>query len=555
MSTPTLTENKSLQLLSYTDAVPAVGRPEVIYYFENKYYVYLSTGYEEIFTVGSAGADGNTILNGVVPPASFIGVDGDFYIDTSVSRLYGPKVGSSWGSGTSIKGANGTAGTPGATGPTGPTGLTGATGPTGPIGPTGATGPAGNTGATGPIGLTGLTGPQGPIGATGATGIQGNPGVSPGGLTWKGNYNPATSYISDDTALYNGSSYWVWNGPVTGVTPTANGAQWALLSTGGATGATGPQGLPGSQGATGPAGAQGPIGPIGLTGNTGPTGATGATGIQGPIGLTGVTGPQGATGPQGIQGLTGATGATGAQGFPGFQGMDGANGAPGTDGRTILSGVGNPSAGEPSTIIGTPGDFYINTATWEIYGPKQYGPYGSTNWPFPPTQLSNPWVMPRLTTAQRTALTLTGTNAGYQVYDTDKNSIYTWDYSVTYDPFGSLPQYAWTPLNFKEIETITSSTTITSAQRNKILYVDSTSDIIITLRPSFGVVSMLRVGDSVTVVRKGTGEVTFGVSNTFGSQYVIQSTSNEKRLRSQYSFCTVTRFDTLTFMVAGDLKV
>jgi len=66
---------------------------------------------------------------------------------------------------------------------------------------------------------------------------------------------------------------------------------------------------------------------------------------------------------------------------------------------------------------------------------------------------------------------------------------------------------------------------------------------------------MLRVGDSVTVVRKGTGEVTFSVSNSFGSQYVIQSTNNEKRLRVQYSFCTVTRFDTLTFMVAGDLKV
>ena len=66
---------------------------------------------------------------------------------------------------------------------------------------------------------------------------------------------------------------------------------------------------------------------------------------------------------------------------------------------------------------------------------------------------------------------------------------------------------------------------------------------------------MLRVGDSLTVVRKGTGEVTFSVSNNFGSTYTIQSTNNEKRLRVQNSFCTVTRYDFSQFMVAGDLKV
>lgn len=549
MSTSTLTETKSLQLLSYTDGVPAVGSPEVIYYFESKYYVYLTTGYEEIFTVGSAGADGNTILNGTVAPAGFIGVAGDFYIDTATNIIYGPKVGSSWGSGTSIKGATGTAGS---AGPTGLTGPAGATGPVGPAGPTGPTGPTGNTGLTGPIGLTGATGLQGPIGPTGATGIQGNPGVSPGGLTWKGVYNAGTTYVTNDTALYNGASYWVYNGPVTGVVPTNNGTQWALLSTGGATGATGAQGLPGAQGATGPAGSQGATGPTGLTGNTGATGATGTTGIQGPIGLTGPAGPTGATGPQGIQGITGSQG---SQGFPGFNGMDGANGAPGTNGtngKTILSAA-LPVGETPNDVFGTNGDFYLDTATYILYGPKASGV-----WPLSGAQLSNPWVMPRLTTAQRIALnsTLTEANGGYQVYDTDKNCIYTWEYWYQGDPFGSPINYYWHPVGISEVEYITANTTITSGHRNRILFVYSTSDIVLTLRASLQNNSVLRVGDSLTVVRKGTGEVSFTiVNNAFGTQFSIQSTNNEKRLRVQNSFCTVTRYDYSQFMVAGDLKV
>ena len=554
MSTPILTENKSLQLLSYTDALPTVGSAEVVYYFNSKYWMYIGSVYVEVFTAGSAGADGNTILNGTIVPQSVVGVAGDFYIDTATNIIYGPKVGSSWGSGTSIKGANGTAGTPGATGPTG---LTGATGPTGPIGPTGATGPAGNTGATGPIGLTGLTGAQGATGPTGATGIQGNPGVSPGGLTWKGNYAAGTTYATNDTALYNGSSYWVWNGPVTGVTPTNNGAQWALLSSGGATGATGPQGLPGAQGATGPAGAQGTTGPTGLTGTAGATGATGATGSQGPIGLTGPQGLQGPAGTnglngaQGIQGLTGGTGPAGAQGLPGLDGLKG------DDGKTILHGSGTPYENEPTVNIGVVGDFYIDTDNYEMYGPKLLDNFG-TGWSIAPVQLSNPWKMPRLTTAQRTALnsTLTEINGGYQVYDTDKNCVYTWEYWIQNDGFGDPILYNWHPVGIKEVEYITANTTITTAHRNKILYINSTSDIILTVHGALQNNSQLRVGDSLTVVRKGTGEVTFAVGNIgFGTQYSIQSTNNEKRLRVQNSFCTVTRYDYSQFMVAGDLKV
>ena len=58
------------------------------------------------------GADGRTILNGIVAPGSTVGVEGDFYIDTVTDLIYGPKdaTGTPWGTGVSIVGTMGTAG-------------------------------------------------------------------------------------------------------------------------------------------------------------------------------------------------------------------------------------------------------------------------------------------------------------------------------------------------------------------------------------------------------------------------------------------------------------
>ncbi len=112
----------------------------------------------------------------------------------------------------------------------------------------------------------------------------------------------------------------------------------------------GPRQLPGAayalDGATGP---QGPEGP------QGPAGATGAQGPQGPIGLTG---------PQGLQGDPGVPGAAGANGV---------------DGKTVLNGAVDP------TTEGVDGDFYINTASNTIFGPKAAGA-----WPTPGTSLVGP---------------------------------------------------------------------------------------------------------------------------------------------------------------------
>jgi hypothetical protein len=85
-------------------------------------------------------------------------------------------------------------------------------------------------------------------------------------------------------------------------------------------------------------------GPQGNAGATGPTGLTGATGSQGPAGATGLQGPAGA------------------------QGIAGTNGINGTNGTAVLNGNTNPAAG-----TGVNGDFYINTATNTIYGPKANG--------------------------------------------------------------------------------------------------------------------------------------------------------------------------------------
>jgi hypothetical protein len=45
-----------------------------------------------------------TILNGTAAPAATLGNDGDFYIDTVATRLYGPKTDGAWGAGVALKG-------------------------------------------------------------------------------------------------------------------------------------------------------------------------------------------------------------------------------------------------------------------------------------------------------------------------------------------------------------------------------------------------------------------------------------------------------------------
>jgi len=57
----------------------------------------------------------------------------------------------------------------------------------------------------------------------------------------------------------------------------------------------------------------------------------------------------------------------------GAAGANGADGAAGTDGKTVLNGSGAPGSG-----LGTDGDFYLDTAAANLYGPKAAGAWPET---------------------------------------------------------------------------------------------------------------------------------------------------------------------------------
>jgi hypothetical protein len=135
-----------------------------------------------VTTSGPAGADGLTLLNGAGAPAGGTGVNGDFYIRTSNWTIYGPKAAGAWGAGTSLVGAAGTNGTNGTNGANGHTVLNGSGVPAGGTGADGdfyidtnasrIYGPktAGAWGAgVSIIGATGATGADGPAGAPGSS--------------------------------------------------------------------------------------------------------------------------------------------------------------------------------------------------------------------------------------------------------------------------------------------------------------------------------------------------------------------------------------------------
>ena len=120
---------------------------------------------------GIQGPAGTTLRYGAGAPGAGVGSDGEFYIDTTNNRLYGPKASGAWpGIYTEL------------VGPAGPTGPTGSTGPAGPANSLSVgTVTAGDTGDPAEVTITGTapsqtisfvlpkgdTGPQGPAGPEG----------------------------------------------------------------------------------------------------------------------------------------------------------------------------------------------------------------------------------------------------------------------------------------------------------------------------------------------------------------------------------------------------
>ncbi|MEY9364773.1 hypothetical protein ABH994_007494 [Bradyrhizobium yuanmingense] len=168
---------------------------------------------------GPKGDPGNTVLYGPVDPVNSDGVNGDFYINTATHFIFGPKAANVWPAGTSLIGPQGIPGN---------TILYGAADPTGAVGVNGnfyinttthfMFGP--KAGGAWPAG-TSLVGPQGPQGIQGIQGIQGNTGTR-GSLWYEGAGAPGTiagalandNYLdttNGDVYNYSGSA---WGSPV-----------------------------------------------------------------------------------------------------------------------------------------------------------------------------------------------------------------------------------------------------------------------------------------------------------------------------------------------------
>jgi len=101
----------------------------------------------------------------------------------------------------------------------------------------------------------------------------------------------------------------------------------------------------------------------------GPQGPAGADGAQGPAGADGLSAYEIAVN-NGFVG-TESEWLASLEGPQGIQGEQGPAGADGTDGNTVLNGIVDP------TTEGVDGDFYINTTTNTIFGPKTAGAWGA----------------------------------------------------------------------------------------------------------------------------------------------------------------------------------
>jgi len=210
----------------------------------------------------------------------------------------------------------------------------------------------------GPSGARGEQGEQGLQGPRGASGEQPNTI-----LTGSGAPNSSTGIVGDlylDTAttkLFGPKSATGWPASVSLVGPAGPA---------GATGGTGPAGPAGSSAATAAtntirSGAGAPSAAIGADGDFYID--TSANQIYGPKALGAWPSAVSLVGPAGSNGATGAAGSAGSTG---------ATGSPGANGNSVLSGAGAPGAG-----VGSNGDFYINTSTNTIFGPKTAGAWGS----------------------------------------------------------------------------------------------------------------------------------------------------------------------------------
>lgn len=222
-----------------------------------------------------------------------------------------------------------------------------------------------NSGPEGPAGTRGERGEKGETGAKGIAGTDGN-------LLLYGNAAPAST-------LGKAGDFYIdkKNGDLYG--PKATSGWGTAVDMRGATGATGAKGAMGDKGATGSKGDKGATGDRGATGATGDAGSQFLSGTVAPAATVGKPGDfyfNTATGqlfgPKNLSntwaGGIGLKGSKGDKGDTGAKGETGAQGVRGTDGNLILSGT-----GVPASTLGKVGDYYIDKANSKLYGPKSAG--------------------------------------------------------------------------------------------------------------------------------------------------------------------------------------
>jgi len=107
-------------------------------------------------------------------------------------------------------------------------GLMAQAGAAGPAGAIGAAGPAGPTGATGAAGATGVAGPAGAV-----------------GMVFRGGWNSATNYQTNDAVVYGGTTYLAQMSN-SASQPDVVTSAWSVLAQAGVAGPTGPAGAGGT---------------------------------------------------------------------------------------------------------------------------------------------------------------------------------------------------------------------------------------------------------------------------------------------------------------------
>ena len=371
-----------------------------------------------------------------------------------------------------------------------------------------------------------------------AVGAQGPPGVPGQSVTVEGYTSTYTTLLADFPApdpltvvMLTDIASGV-NGTIYVYDPTSSSADingWVNLGQ-----ISGP---PGSNGLTGPAG---PAGNLILSGSTNPLAALGNVGdyyintttntLIGPKQLSGwpVAGIS-LVGPVGQNGAPGATGATGATGPAGQNGAPGAQGLPGQDGSKIYSG-----SSTPLSTTGIIGDYYLNTTTYTLIGPKT-----SSGWPATGLLLKGADGAPGLPGAN---------GAPGATGPAGSNGANSSTGVAGFRDLGSTTT-AWTLKADAPVGSATAGGTATTSNTTDagiVILTESASAVIVTVPLSL---TNFPPGHQVTIMQKGTGQVRI----VGATGVTIESANNMQYLRTRYSAATlVKRSDSLWYMF-GDL--